>query len=608
MNERVRAFNTDCNKRRITTMSSEHNAEEGSKPFVFGQSNVPASFETRIPIPAIPKPQHTDAMKEPTKEPIKERPKYALPSKKPAKGDVPAPTKPKMSQPSSSTRDYITGLERENEQLRGKGDTEAPQRTRIQSLEDTVKNLEEQLQQEKVEKAKLGEENERLQNNRAAVIERAVTAEKHVTESEAAFNELEEKWEKKWENLKKSDRGQVSAADRNTKAARDELQAIKNQLQTQREHYTRKIDELREDNALLNEQLDQRHEYLQSAENNEGDQARIKALVEAKEKWEQSTQGLEDDAARLRAMVNEKDNTITNLQAKIQQQEQSIIDIEATNEQNVTLMKEEIKNLKGMRDGLLEAIDDLEHNYTTDEDAVQEEASAPLGNDVGLDDFSSVDDQGGDSEPTITVAGVTSKEAEPFPAESKPETAIPEEPTPIVGAGSGAEDLRLPAQTQEELEELAVATTPLPAEVKPAEVATIVPTNRWFSDRSKRIFFGFGVLLLAAVALYINYWAWNQGKMAKQERNMWMLGNDRAQRLPNEILRKQAIALLQATEKRESLGWLTPVNIRKLHATMFSQKFKLAPTPTIRSVSQTAAVAGPTPAQFPSFPAWNFFG
>ena len=68
-------------------------------------------------------------------------------------------------------------------------------------------------------------------------------------------------------------------------------------------------------------------------------------------------------------------------------------------------------------------------------------------------------------------------------------------------------------------------------------------------------------------------WAWNQGSLALQERNMWLLANDKAYPLSDEIIRRQALAVLQSTGKGGGADWLLPENVMDMYRPTLARPF-----------------------------------
>ena len=79
-----------------------------------------------------------------------------------------------------------------------------------------------------------------------------------------------------------------------------------------------------------------------------------------------------------------------------------------------------------------------------------------------------------------------------------------------------------------------------------------------------------GILALMLVLIAAFLWAWAQGSMAMEERGMWILANDRAYRLSDEIIRRQALAL--ALMKGRG-GYLTPTKLVNIYQPTLARPF-----------------------------------
>ena len=73
----------------------------------------------------------------------------------------------------------------------------------------------------------------------------------------------------------------------------------------------------------------------------------------------------------------------------------------------------------------------------------------------------------------------------------------------------------------------------------------------------------FGAIFMAFIFIMATFYHFHQGSAAMSERAMWMIANARVPRLPEENLRKQAVAFLQM-HHRQSMGYLTPEKVRAL--------------------------------------------
>ena len=111
-----------------------------------------------------------------------------------------------------------------------------------------------------------------------------------------------------------------------------------------------------------------------------------------------------------------------------------------------------------------------------------------------------------------------------------------------------------------------------PDEVVEAEPQIEVATATTSPTKSKILRWGSVGLLILAFLLTLIYTIL-QCQEAMEERRMWMTANTRAQRLPEEILRRQAIATLQAMPNWEKVGWLSPETMLKRSPHLLAPKF-----------------------------------
>jgi len=139
----------------------------------------------------------------------------------------------------------------------------------------------------------------------------------------------------------------------------------------------------------------------------------------------------------------------------------------------------------------------------------------------------------------------------------------------------------------------------------------IIPNEKkpWYMRTCNQAIFGAGMV---SGLLMLLFWAWSQCQAVTKERKMWMQANDHAYRLSDEVIRKQAIALLLRTSDRARLGWLTPEKIMTLHRgahQAFTHTFQplVLPTRSISTASLVQSAMAPTPAttRFAAWPAWG---
>ncbi len=97
--------------------------------------------------------------------------------------------------------------------------------------------------------------------------------------------------------------------------------------------------------------------------------------------------------------------------------------------------------------------------------------------------------------------------------------------------------------------------------------------DHWIFNRFSKHTIVVGAIVMLFTLVMASCWAWRQGSLASQERNMWMLANDRADPLGAETIRRQAIYVLQATAKRESLGWLSAGKVAGMQIPIRANKF-----------------------------------
>jgi len=139
----------------------------------------------------------------------------------------------------------------------------------------------------------------------------------------------------------------------------------------------------------------------------------------------------------------------------------------------------------------------------------------------------------------------------------------------------------------------------------------IIPNEKkpWYMRTCNQAIFG---AVMVSGLLMLLFWAWSQCQAVTKERKMWMQANDHAYRLSDEVIRKQAIALLLRTSDRARLGWLTPEKIMTLHRgahQAFTHTFQplVLPTRSISTASLVQSAMAPTPAttRFAAWPAWG---
>jgi len=167
-----------------------------------------------------------------------------------------------------------------------------------------------------------------------------------------------------------------------------------------------------------------------------------------------------------------------------------------------------------------------------------------------------------------------------------------------------------PTATQSEGMQTKPKTTQSQAvQTEPEKVINLDGKKPWYMHKYTKAVSG-TVIIFTLLMLLL--WAWTQCQAATKERKMWMLANDTAYRLSDEVIRKQAIALLQRTQDRAALGWLTPAKIMTLHQgahQAFARTFHplVLPTRSISTASLVQSAIAPTPATTGPvvWPAWG---
>ena len=135
------------------------------------------------------------------------------------------------------------------------------------------------------------------------------------------------------------------------------------------------------------------------------------------------------------------------------------------------------------------------------------------------------------------------------------------------------EKIPLPTLTEAEVESLKEEC--LEAEslggVKPEENTIPRPQMSWLTRCLGHQPSKMALLAVMLVVLVVaSVWAWTQGSMAMEERAMWMLANERAYPLSDEILRRQALALAFMTGGG---GYLTPEKVVSVYHPTLARPF-----------------------------------
>ncbi len=340
-----------------------------------------------------------------------------------------------------------------------------------------------------------------------------------------------------------------------------------------------KVDLLEDANAKLKRALASSMETIRSNGIEErraeidGFSAHVDGFEESRKRWGEERQELEDELTSVKTKLDVKERSLVSVEEENKKLTQAKKDLKKANQ--------DLRNQQNTQTGYttkeaqVASNDKTQINYTTDEDQSSSEKKPQRSLGAQFHDFgihSSNDESSEEEERTVTM-----RNSKPPPTdqgwtrteEKKTLTIRKDKPITTSEDGTPTQAPKLDRSLIISIESAPVnpGSTPLKATHSQAvqtepETINLQEKKPWYLRNHIPAIFS--TVMVSALFMLLA-WAWYQGQAAMKERKMWMQANDHAYRSSDEVIRKQAIALLQRTQDRARLGWLTPEKVMTLH-------------------------------------------